>query len=440
MSELYDIAKSAIQLSQKLGAKEVSASTYRSRDVEVQWRDGKVEKVSEATTRGLSLALYVDGRYSAVATNDMRKDALETFIRESISMAKTLAVDPHRALPDPKYYEGRAKLDLALADPKYEELTADTRRRLAQEIEEAARAPKGNEAILSVTTGVSDSRSESARVTSNGFEGEMVGTSFFLSAETSVKDPDGRRPEGSHSGGSRFFTDLPKPADVGRLSTERALGSIGSIKIPSAKLPLIVENRVSARLVRPLFGALGGRAIQQKQSFLDGQLGKPIANKLLTINDDPFIPKGFGSRLWNGDGFATKKFPVIEKGVLKTYFIDDYYARKLGVAPTTGGSTNSVFALGTKGLDALLADVKEGILVTGFLGGNSNGLTGDFSFGVQGFHIEKGKPTKPLSEMNISGNMKDFWQTLAAVGNDPYPYSTMLSPTFVFDGVQFAGA
>ena len=109
------------------------------------------------------------------------------------------------------------------------------------------------------------------------------------------------------------------------------------------------------------------------------------------------------------------------------------------MAPTTAGASNLVVKLGTKGQDALLADMKDGIFVTGFLGGNSNGTTGDFSLGVQGFRVRSGKIAEPISEMNISGNHLEFWKKLAAVGNDPYPYSPIRVPTIVFEGVQFAG-
>ena len=195
---------------------------------------------------------------------------------------------------------------------------------------------------------------------------------------------------------------------------------------------------MAGRLVRALLGPLSARSLQQKQSFLEDALEKPIASKLLTLVDDPHIPKGFASRHYDGDGFATKKRVI--NGVLRMFFIDDYYGRKLGKAPTTGSSTNMTFALGKQGQDAIVRDIKKGVFVTGFLGGNSNGTTGDYSFGIQGFAIEGGKLGKPLSEMNISGNQQDLWKALSVVGNDPYPYATILTPTLVFDGISIAGA
>jgi PmbA protein len=439
MSALLDQAKQIVALARQKGAQEARASAYSSREVELSWRDGKVEKVSEATTRGASVSLYVDGRYSSVSSSDLRPEALAKFVEEAVALTRTLAKDPFRALPDPKLYAGRASVDLAVNDPKYEGVTADLRRKMAKDLEEAARGVKGGEAIVSVETGVSDSRSLTATVTSNGFEGEREETSFWQSASVTCKDKDGRRPEEYDSAGARFFGDLPSGGEVGRRAAERTLGTLGAAKIQSSAYRLVIENRAGGRMLRSLLGAMTGRALQQKQSFLDGKLGKEVASKLLTLTDDPHLPKGFASRLYDGDGFATKKRTVLDKGVLKTFFIDDYYARKLKVDPTTGGPTNLVLAGGKKGMDELIAEIKDGLLVTGFLGGNSNSTTGDFSAGIQGYRITGGKRAEPIAEMNISGNLETFWKKLVAVGSDPWPYSTVRTPTLVFDGVQVAG-
>ena len=130
---------------------------------------------------------------------------------------------------------------------------------------------------------------------------------------------------------------------------------------------------------------------------------------------------------------------MFEKGVLRNYYLDTYYAKKLGLPPTTGGTSNLSWTLGAKSQTELLREVGEGILVTSFIGGNSNGTTGDFSFGIQGFRIRGGQPAEPVSEMNIAGNLLELLQRLTAVADDPWPYSTLRTPTLVFEGVQFAG-
>jgi PmbA protein len=192
-------------------------------------------------------------------------------------------------------------------------------------------------------------------------------------------------------------------------------------------------------MVASLLGPLGAAALQQKRSFLEGKLGEAVGSPLLDLVDDPLVPRGLGSRLYDGEGMAARRFPLFEGGALRSYYVDTYYGRKLGMAPTTARSSNLAWRLGSRSQAELLRDMGEGILVTGFLGGNSNGTTGDFSLGVRGFRIRGGRLAEPVGEMNVSGNHLELWKRLAAVGNDPYPYSSMRTPTLVFEGVQFAG-
>ncbi len=168
-------------------------------------------------------------------------------------------------------------------------------------------------------------------------------------------------------------------------------------------------------------------------------MGQKVASERLTLIDDPFLLRGLGSQLFDGEGMAARRRTVIEKGVLKTYFIDSYYGRKLGIEPTTGWTSNLVFEYGAKSRDEIIKGVSRGIFVTGFIGGNSNGTTGDFSFGISGMFIEKGVLVKPVYEMNISGNLKEFWNELIEIGNDPNPYSGMRTPTLRFGNVHFSG-
>jgi PmbA protein len=436
---MLDTAKGIIAIALRKGAKEAACGVYRVRGVEVQWRDGKLEKISEATTRGLGLELYVDGRYASVSTSDLRPEALERFVDDAVALTRTLAPDPFRALPDPKLYEGQAKVDLDLEDARYGELDPLSRRRIAEELEAAARAVPGAQRILSVTTGFGDTIAESWRVHSNGFEGSRRTTDFGMSAQVSAQDPDGRRPEDWDAATARHFRALPPPQVVGRAAAERALGRLGAKKAESALYTMVVENRAAGRLLGFLLGPLAAAALQQKRSFLEGKVGQPIASARLDLTDDPLVPRGLASRLYDSEGIAAKRFPVVEAGVLRNYYVDNYYGRKLGMTPTTRGMSNLAWKLGDKGEEGLVADAREGILVTGWLGGNSNGTTGDFSLGAQGFRIRGGRRAEPIGEMNVSGNHLELWRHLASVGNDPYPYSASRSPTLVFEGVQFAG-
>ncbi len=330
-------------------------------------------------------------------------------------------------------------MDLELEDPSYGEVAAPDRRRVAAELEAAARAVPGAEKFLSVTTSVSDTQAESALVQTNGFEGTRRGTDFWISAEVTVRDPDGRRPEEYAASGGRFRAAVEPPGIVGRRAAERALARIGSVKGASAVLTMAVDNRASGRILGSLLGPLAAASVQQKRSYLEGKAGAPIGSPLLDLVDDPLVPRGLGSRLYDSEGLAARAFPLFERGVLRNYYVDTYYGRKLGVPPTTARTSNLTWRLGERSREGLLADLGEGILVTGFLGGNSNGTTGDFSLGVRGFRVRGGRIAEPVGEMNVSGNHLELWKRLTAVGNDPYPYSAMRTPTLVFEGVQFAG-
>ena len=146
-----------------------------------------------------------------------------------------------------------------------------------------------------------------------------------------------------------------------------------------------------------------------------------------------------GARYFDGEGVATKRMPVFENGILKTYYIDTYSANKMNMRQTIASPSILTMQMGNKDTDGLIASVDRGILVTGFNGGNSNSTTGDFSYGVEGFLIEKGKLTQPISEMNATGNMISLWSNLAEVGNDPRTFSSWRVPSLIFDGVDFSG-
>ncbi len=437
--DMLDVARAATAMARRAGAQDAAAVAGRTRGVSLEWRDGKVEKVSEATTRGLSLELYADGRYAAVSTSDLRAEALERFVGDAVALTRKLAPDPFRALPERKLYEGQARVDLQLEDPALATVTPARRRQAAQAAEEAARAVKGAGAIVSVSTGAGDTLSESWRVHTNGFEGARRSTDFWISAQVSVKDADGRRPEEWDAASGRHLALIPQPEEVGWRAATRALSRMGARKGASAPMTLVVDARVAGRLFGRLLDPLSGASLQQKRSCLEGKAGLAVGGPLLDVADDPLVPRGLGSRLFDGEGLAARRFPVFEKGVLRNYYVDTYYGRKLKTAPTTRGPSNLAWGPGAKGQEQLVREAGEGLLVTGFLGGNSNGTTGDFSLGLQGFRIHGGERAEPVAEMNLSGNHLEFWKRLVAVGDDPYPFSSMRTPTLVFEGAQVAG-
>ena len=437
--QLQQIAEQALDGARRRGVKDVRAVAYRSRNVTVTYRKGRPDKVQESSRRSLTLHLYIDGKYSACESNDLRPAALEQFLDSSVALARAMTPDPFRVITDPALYAGREDRDLELYDPAIAAVVPAERNDQAAATESAALEAAGAKAI-SAEASYEDEEAEVYQLHSNGFEGRKQGSQFWLSAEISLKDEGDKRPAGWSIGGARRRAGLPAAAEVGRETAERAMQRLGARKIETAKLPMIVENRTVGRVLGSLLGVASGRALQQKRSFLEGLEGQPFGSKLLTLTDDPFIPGGFGSRLFDGEGISARVLPVFEQGVFKSFYIDTYYGKKLERPPTTGGQSNVVLPPGERSLEQLIAGLDRGILVRGFIGGNSNPTTGDFSHGVYGTLIEKGALAGAVAEMNIAGNHKQLWNQLVAVGNDPWPYSSLRVPSLVFDSIQFSGS
>jgi PmbA protein len=435
-----DSAGAAMRGALARGAQGARAVLTRRRESSVEWRDGKLDRLRESTSVGLKLELFVDGRYTAQDTSDLRPEALETFLDEAVAMTRLLESDPYRSLPDPRRYEGLFTGDLGLYDAAGSAaVTALDRRAQAQALEEAARSSPGADRMISVTTSSSDNAWESALVNSNGMEAETRGTAFSLGCTASVRDEENRRPRGGWFAAARRRDRLPGPESVAREATRRALLAVGAKPHQSGRYPCVVENMTAGRLIRDLTGPLMGNAVQQQRSILAGKIGQLVTSPVLTLRDEPHLPGGFGSSAYDDEGMATQARPVIERGVLQNYYLSVYYGAKLGMPATTATPSNLVVALGELDLAGLLRAMGTGILVTSFVGGNSNAATGDFSVGIRGQWVENGIPVRPLAEMNLSGNLFGTWGRLLETGNDPHPYSSVRVPSLRFDALQFSG-
>jgi len=434
--EKYNIAKWAMEHAIQNGAQQARVSIYNNNSSQIEVRDEKIDKLQESNRNGMQINLYVDNKYSSISTNRLNnKEELGKFIVEAIAGTRYLAEDEFRMLPDPEHYYKGGGPELKTVDPSFKSVDPQQKIKDAFALEKEVLG--SDDRIISATASYRDGLSGSVMVASNGFEGDSENSYYSLNASVSVTDGDAR-PRGYWGESSIFSSELVRK-DIGKKALKRAVDRLGQAKIESGRMPMIVENKQAGQPLRPLISALDGSSIQQRQSFLIDMLGEKIGSDLLTITDDPFIVSGRGSRLFDGEGIATKKRPVFENGVLKTYFIDTYYGKKLGMDPNSGGTTNMVFKPGEKDLEGLLADIPRGILVTGFNGGNSNPVTGDFSYGIEGFLVEKGELIKPVAEMNITGNFKQLWKDLVAVGSDLDPSRSWILPSLVFDNVDFSG-
>ncbi len=438
MSELLDLAQRVVRQAQALGAQEVVASVGKSISTTITRRDGKVEQATESTSRGLSFSVLVDNRFSSHGTSDLRPDAISEFIKQAIAATRILEQDPERALPEaPLCGRGATAAALDVLDSAYNARSAEARATDAELLEQTAE--KANiPSVISRSSQVADGCSQTARVDSNGFSDTHEDAWFMWGAEATFQE-GGKRPEVSSYFGARYLTDLPEPQKIAQQLEDRARERAGSKPIDSGSYPLILLNRATGKLLGAFGGPLAGSALHEQRSCLAGKLGSRVGSAKFTLLDDPTIPRGLASRPWDGEGLIARPFPVVSEGVLDSYYINVYYGRKLGMKPTTGGRSNWVIPPGDQSWEAIAKAYPKAILVDGFLGGNSNATSGDFSFGIRGALIEHGVRTQAISEMNVSGNLTDIFEKLVEIANDPYRYSSVVSPTLVFEDVRFSG-
>jgi PmbA protein len=433
--QLLEIAAQAVAVARAAGAQDAWASAVRSRDVAFELRNGKLEKVEDSTAKGLSLKLFVDGRYSQHSTTDLRPDPVAGFVRAGVALTRALQPDPHRKLASKDLYPTQvATLDLR--DDKVGKLERDQRMAWLEQMNaRVAKQPK----VISASSSVSDGTSIVAAVASNGFEAAYDATSVGYSTWITLDDGD-KRPEDWMGASARHIDGLPDVDGIADEALRLARARLGMKKGPTKKTTMVVDPRVAGAMIARLLGPASASSVQQERSFWRGKVGRQMVSKQLTIVDDPLIARGLGSRPFDGEGIASRRLPLIEAGVFQNLYVDTYYGSKAGLQPTTGRGSNRVVTLGTRGREALIGAAKDGIYVTSWLGGNMDSTTGDFSLGARGHLIEGGAVGAPVGEMNVTGNIVDLFSRLVELGNDPWKYSSTLAPTLVFEGVQFSGA
>ena len=397
-------------------------------------RDGKVEKMLRATSLSLAINLYLDGRDGFFYTNDLRPDSVSEFIKQVYKTTRLLEPDESRTLADPnRYYKGGGP-DLQNFDASLSEIDPKEKIRLLRET--AAEVEGSDKRIISMQTRYMDRQHEAHYLISNGFDAFEQSSYCTLTSIITAEGEGGQHPMDGWGESRLFFNQMPRTG-VAPTALKRTLMKIGQKPAPSGRYRMILESPCAGNFLQPILNAMNGQALQQRTSFLLGKFGQQVLSPLVNIVDDPLQPGTRGASLFDYDGVATQRRELFKEGCLQTYFIDTPMSKKLGMEPTTQGIHRLIVAPSPNPS----SPKEEGrhILVTDFNGGNCDPVTGNFSYGIEGFLIEDGNIVQPVSGMNITGNMLDVWQRLSYVGNDADPWETELIPTLAFEDVAFSG-
>lgn len=437
--DLLDVARRAVAQARAAGAQEAVASVSRGVSVELSQREGLLEQATESRSSSLGIRLLVDERYSSHGTSDLRPEAVEVFIQRAVAATGLLEPDPDRALPAAEACGVAPGVELDSYSELQEQLESSQRKLQVAELEASLLELCDRGKLRSTTAYTGDSRSVGVVVFSNGFEGVSRSTSFGYGATITLEDADGKLPEASTGYSTSHSEDLPGLAFVANDAWERALRRVGGGPVPSGRYPMLLENRAVGKILGVLLSPMSGSALHYGRSCLDGKLGQRVAASDFELLDDPHILRGAGSRRFDGDGFPTHPRALVQGGELQCFLLNQYFARKLGRDPTTGGTSNLIIPPGPRTPAAIAADLPRAIRVESFLGGNANSTTGDFSFGIRGTLLEHGEPARSVSEMNIAGNLFELYERYTEAASDVRLYGTSRVPSVLFDDIQFSG-
>lgn len=409
-------------------------------------RLGQVDTVTHARERRLSLRVFAGRAAAAASTSDLSRESLERVVDEATALARVTADDPHAGLPDPAELAGEVP-DLELADPETDPRSPEEKIEVARQAEAAALEVDPR---IANSEGAEcfDRRARYAYATSAGFAREYATSSFGITVSpVAVQNGDMQRD--SWYSVARHRGAVADPREVGRTAAQRALRRLGARKVKTREVPVIFDPETAASLLRAVAGAASGPALYRRASFLLDRLGTRIAAPHVTIVDDGLLARGLGSRPFDGEGLASRRTVLVGEGVLQSYLLDTYSARKLGMRSTHHASrdgsgvvvstTNLMLLPGTTPPAELIRSVVDGFYVTELIGFGVNGVTGDYSRGACGLWIEGGELAYPVQEVTVAGNLLQMFDRIEAIGDDLVLRQRTSSPTVKIARMVIAG-
>jgi len=444
---LEQFAADAVKLARSLGASDAECTISEGEEFSAAIRMREVESLKEAGSRGAGIRVLVGQRGGSSYTSDLSKTGMEQMVRAALELAKITSDDPHAGLPDVAEL-GKLESDLCLYDPAIGQMETEWKIAQAKRAEEAALSfdPR-----IQNSEGASFDSQQSRRVFANsrGFLGSYASASCGLSVVPVARQNEAMERDYWHSA-ARSAAKLESPEDVGRIAAQRALRRLNARKVPTQKVPVVFEPRTARALLSEIFDAVNGGAIYKHASFLAGKLGETIASEKLTVIDDATIPGLFGTSPFDDEGVASRRTVVIERGVLKSYLLNTYTARKLGLKTTgnasrgiTGnagvGPGNFFIEAGALTPGEIIKGVRSGFYVTELIGGGANTVTGDYSSGAAGLWIENGELAYPVSEITIAGDMSRMLREIEHIGSDLEFRGSIAAPTLMIAEMMISG-
>ncbi|HXW14676.1 MAG TPA: metallopeptidase TldD-related protein [Terriglobia bacterium] len=447
-ADLQEIATDVVARAMKGGATAAEGVVREGSEFSTLVRLGQIETLKDAGSRAVGLRVFLGQKAASTYSSDFSLEGIERLVKGALELARVTSEDPYAGLPDPSQL-GSLPGDLDLYHGDVYALPPAERIEYARRAETAALEADPR---IKNSDGGSFDASNARKVLANslGFLGDYRRSYCSVSASPIACDENGAMQRDYWYSSARTLARMESPESVGRRAAERTVRRLGARKIPSTRVPLVFDSETAQSLLQSIFDAVNGDAIYRQSSFLEGKLGKKVAAESITIVDDGTIPGGFGTSPFDGEGVPSRRTVVIERGVLKSYLLNTYTARRLGLETTGNGArglagtpgigyNNFFLQKGSRTAEQIISDIKHGLYVIDLLGFGVNTVTGDYSRGATGIWIENGELTYAVEEITVAGNLQQMLHNISEVGSDLEFRSAISCPTLRIDGMTIAG-
>ena len=447
-TDLKELAQDLVRRAVAGGATSAECVIREGDEFSTLVRLGQVETLKESGSKAIGIRVFFGQRSASTHSSDFSRAGLDRMVNSALQLAKITSEDPFAGIPDASQL-GSIPGDLDLYSSDVYSLPGPERIAYARRTEKAAldsdpRIKNSDGGSFDAATG------RKILANSHGFVGEYRRSYCSVAAVPIAQDDKGGMQRDYWFSVARSLDRLESPEEVGKVAAQRALRRLGARKVKTQKVPVIFDPLVAASIIEHIFEGVNGDSVYRGASFLAGKLGQKIAADSVTVIDDGTMAGGFGTSPFDGEGIPTRRTVVVENGVLKSYLLNTYTAKKLGLQTTANASRglagtpgigpgNYFLEPGTRTRQQLIADVKEGLYLTEFLGMGVNLVTGDYSRGASGLWISGGELTYPVEEITVAGNLKEMFMNISEIANDLEFRGSIACPTIRMDGLTVAG-